>query len=107
MAGALTSAPALNPVALMASMTLASEVFDESITTDALPDLWQTPADETPSKAVIASVTFLEHAPHVIPETGMVSSSPVTLNPEAVIASDTFDLSVFAESIFTHTLPDL
>ncbi len=105
-AGALASAPALKPAALIASTTLASEVFDASITTVALPDLLQTPTDEQPSMAVSAVESFLADPPQVKPETGMVSASPVTLNPDAVMASDTFDLPVFAASNFTHTLPD-
>ncbi len=60
-----------------------------------------------PSIAVSALVTLLEHAPQVIPVTGMVRFSPATLNPVLLIAAITFDLSVLAWSKVNFTQPDL
>lgn len=51
-----------------------------------------------PSSEVSAAVTFLAQVPHVIPETGMSSFSPVTVNPVDARAVWTFDLSVLSWS---------
>lgn len=63
----------------MAFRTVAFEVFVVSMVTVAWPVLWFTEVAVTPSMAWMAVVTFSEHFSQVMPETGMVSFSPMTL----------------------------